>query len=531
MLLTAFLVCFCTFATGSASAQNLTVLAEPVPDITYHSDEHGAHIAGVRCVTPHPSEAELLDIEAALEATRVQLGGETNLVVTTIPVAWHVVRSGASTSQGNVTDQMIADQIAVLNAAFANTNFQFNLVTTTRTTNSSWYTGCAGSQENAMKQALNIDPATTLNAYSCAPTGGILGYSYLPSSWPEGDFHHGIVVLHSTLPGGTAAPYNLGDTATHEVGHFLGLYHTFQGGCSGNGDFVADTPPEASPAFGCPAGRDTCAGGGDDPIENFMDYTDDFCMDEFTSGQSDRIDAQVAAFKPTLLLGGGGDVTISCTPVNPPIVIPAAGGSYSYDIEIVNNGASSETFDIWLDIDGPGVDRTRGPFTRTLAAGGSIMRTLNQNVPGGAPTGDYVQTCSVGAFPTADDSDSFTWDKSTTFAPGGVSVAEWSTEAEFAAAPATAALTGEVPPAYALRAYPNPFNPTSTLTFTLTEQTDVELAVFNTLGQRVALLVDGTMEAGSHQAVFDAGSLPSGIYIYRLRAGSEFQTGQLMLVK
>ena len=220
----------------------------------------------------------------------------------TIPVAFHVINNGTTRALGNVPQSQITAQIAVLNAAYggstggATTQFKFTLTSTTRTTNRQWFNLSQGRNERNMKAALHTGGAGTLNIYSAKLKNSLLGWATFPWNYAGDPTYDGVVILFSSLPGGTAAPYNEGDTATHEVGHWLGLYHTFQGGCTG-GDLVADTPAEASPAFGCPTGRDTCTSPGLDPITNFMDYSDDPCMFAFSGGQSSRMSSAWTAYR------------------------------------------------------------------------------------------------------------------------------------------------------------------------------------------------------------------------------------------
>ena len=236
------------------------------------------------------------------KSTLGKLGLSAEAVATTINVYVHVIRN--SSGSGGPTTQMMNNQIAVLNAAYASIGYSFSVFSTDTTDNTSWYTaGYGTTAETQMKNALRQGTADDLNIYYNNMGGGLLGWATFPASYASQPSKDGVVILTASLPGGSAAPYNQGDTATHEVGHWMGLYHTFQGGCARQatgGDGVADTPAEKSPAYGCPVGRNTCTGSrfpGNDPITNFMDYTDDACMNQFSGGQDSRMDAQWASYR------------------------------------------------------------------------------------------------------------------------------------------------------------------------------------------------------------------------------------------
>jgi hypothetical protein len=266
----------------------------PAPALAAPRDDSFTSAMDRNCGTPAVTPAEREQVRTRLGVRALRPAG----VTLTIPVAFHVI---TGQGEGDVSDAQIVEQVAELNRSFAGSGFQFTLASTDRTDHPGWFrmTPGTGREKNA-KEALAVDPAHTLNVYTAQPGKNLLGWSYFPWSAPEDHFIHGVVVHWASLPGGAFPRYNLGRTLVHETGHYLGLLHTFQGGCVAPGDEIEDTPFEASPAFGCPLGRDTCVEPGLDPIENYMDYTDDACYTQFSADQTARMGAVVPVYRPSL---------------------------------------------------------------------------------------------------------------------------------------------------------------------------------------------------------------------------------------
>ena len=254
------------------------------------------------CGTPDPGPLAPGRLMPLFDDTRQALLHAGHVV--TVDVYWHVIHNG---NTGKLDSNSIVASIGVLNDSFsgvsggAATSFSFALEEITYTDHAIWYDSCdSPNVESEMKAALRKGGGADLNVYSCGiRNSGQYGWATYPWLFEQDPVNDGVVVLDQSVPGGSATPYNEGDTLTHEVGHWLGLYHTFEGGCDGSGDLVADTPPEQGPQNGCPIGADSCAGDGTDPIENFMDLTDDSCRFAFTVGQATRIDGLWDTYRAT----------------------------------------------------------------------------------------------------------------------------------------------------------------------------------------------------------------------------------------
>jgi hypothetical protein len=213
---------------------------------------------------------------------------------------------------GDVRNWQIRRQIEVLNDSFAgrtardaaNTPFRFRLDSVDRTRSTDWFTMDFEDSVEARRE-LRVGDARHLNLYITHFKGdleGLLGFATFPEQYRQEPRLDGTVIWRQSLPGGNAVfedengvvfNYARGDTTTHEVGHWMNLYHTFQGNCGPKNDYVADTPRQkfGDNVFYCRPKQNTCAGPKSprDPVKNFMNYAADPCLDRFTPGQKDRM--------------------------------------------------------------------------------------------------------------------------------------------------------------------------------------------------------------------------------------------------
>ncbi|GBD88388.1 pregnancy-associated plasma protein-A [bacterium BMS3Abin03] len=292
--------------------------------------------------------------------------------ITVIPVVVHVVYH---TEEENISDPMIYSQIDVLNEDYrkmpgtngwnnnpvgADTKYEFRMATVdpdgnptdgiTRTHTEKIVFGVDNTVKFNASGGHDAWPTNKyLNIWVCNLGDGYKGYSQFPGGDPATD---GVVILYtafgrpSSLP-----PYNYGRTTTHEIGHWLYLYHTFWNGCDPPGDFCSDTPYESEPNLGCPVGHISC--GSIDMVENYMDYTDDICKNIFTNDQDNRMDVAVNVFRNELLVSyketkkiDSTGVTYGFTDVN--------GNIYALLNFLDAGTVDSVTVEVWPDYYPPG---------------------------------------------------------------------------------------------------------------------------------------------------------------------------------
>jgi hypothetical protein len=250
-------------------------------------------------------------LEGALAERAAQRGSAGSRLETTVTIDVHAHVVGTRSKRGPSRDRVLR-QVNVMNRAFqaqqsaqgAATSYVFRLASYDRVRNARWHTAGPGSAANtAMRRALKRGGADDLNLYFHRPQlpGGpvLLGFATFP--WDVARFPRvdGVSLHLGSLPGGNLRGFDRGDTATHEVGHWLGLFHTFEGQrCRGAGDEVEDTPLQKTPSSTCKGTEDSCPlAPGNDPVFNFMDYSPDSCMNQFTPGQVLRMDTNWLAFR------------------------------------------------------------------------------------------------------------------------------------------------------------------------------------------------------------------------------------------
>ncbi|MFH1733762.1 MAG: T9SS type A sorting domain-containing protein [bacterium] len=274
-------------------------------------------------------------------------------------------------------------------------------------------------------------------------------------------------------------------------------------------------------------------GGKDDLLMVINSEGRAFCSWDDARNDNGDIFAQNVNLDGSLGNGTNPPVTVQLTPSNPPIVIPASGGSFDFNIELANTGSDPLTFDVWTMVTLPN-STEYGPIINVTdfnAPGNWIGdRDRTQVVPGNAPAGTYTYDAYIGDYPnTIWAEDHFQFEKTLTGNIGELPESwicwgdDFSTSED---------LSGVTQVDFLLiSAYPNPFNPSTVISFQQSAFRHVNLSVYDVSGRQVATLVDGWRSAGNHDVTVNASAWPSGVYFAKLQSGEIQQVQKLLLVK
>ncbi len=349
--------------------------------------------------------------------TKALQAQKSQSVIITIPTIFHILTDGAGPE--NLSQAQIQAQVDQLNIDYANldnspysvaadTELRFCLAQQNEDGNNlsepgiNRVTAYGDTQQSdttmdgGIKQATQWDPTKYFNVWVADLGGGLLGYAQFPSASGLPGLNasggaadtDGVVVLYSSVgseanPNPNGGIYGAGRTLTHEAGHFFGLRHVWgDGGCTVD-DYCADTPPAGSANFNCPTGTDSCTGGGVDMIENYMDYTQDTCMNTFTADQATRILAVMTNSPRRMELAS----SVGCDPgtiynldgkieIEDLGVADCANASFTPVAKITNlgyNTLTSATISYYVDSDTP----TTMNWTGSLAINDSESVALN----------------------------------------------------------------------------------------------------------------------------------------------------------